>query len=155
MGEISIKPCQLHEMCKYPYTQSFAMYGDRGKRFYDLFYRTRELIGLDSMKAAMWKVAQSGDFSFRDRLANQEVIFSQSVNTAPLRRHLPQHFAGQAVTIESVVDHVVAATPDASSHVKRTTLAPMQTDGLITSPNQARKNSYPNGTVIVFPDALA
>ncbi|NEC57108.1 hypothetical protein G3I59_16310 [Amycolatopsis rubida] len=142
-------------MCKYPYIQSFAMYGDRGKRLYDLFYRTRELIGLDSMKAAMWKgPRQANSASVIGSLTRKS--FSRSPCSAvPRHRHLLQHFAGQAVTIESVVDHVVAATPDASSHVKRTTLAPMQTDGLIARPNQARKNSYPNGTVIVFPDALA
>ncbi|MGC7100690.1 three-Cys-motif partner protein TcmP [Amycolatopsis lurida] len=145
---------QLHEMCKFPYIQSFAMYDDRGKRLYDLFYCTRELIGLDRMKAAMWKTAPSGDFSFRDRLANQEVIFSQSPDTTPLRKHLLQHFAGQAVTIESILDHVIAATPYASSHVKRATLAPMQADGVISSPNQTRRNSYPDGTIVVFPSEL-
>ncbi|MEA5366223.1 hypothetical protein VA596_42305 [Amycolatopsis sp., V23-08] len=44
---------QLHEMCKFPYIQSFAIYDNRGKRLYDLFYCTRELISLDRMKGAM------------------------------------------------------------------------------------------------------
>ncbi len=142
---------QLHETCKFPYIQSFAMYDHRGKRLYDLFYCTRELIGLDRMKGAMWKIAPSGDFSFRDRFANQEVIFSQSIDTNPLQIHLLQHFAGQAVTIEAIVDHVIAATPYSGSHVKRSTLAKMQTAGQITSPNQKKKNSYPDGTIVVFP----
>ncbi|MFJ9782492.1 three-Cys-motif partner protein TcmP [Amycolatopsis sp. NPDC101161] len=144
---------QLHAMCKFPYNQSFAMYDRRGKRLYDLFYCTRELIGLDRMKGAMWKVAPSGDFSFRDRLANQDVLFSQIVDTTPLRKHLLAQFAGQAVTIESIVDNVMAATPYASSHVKRATLRPMQNDGLITSPNQVRKGFSPDGTIVVFPAA--
>lgn len=144
---------QLHHVCKFPYIQTFAMYDHRGKRIYDLYYCTREPIGLDRMKWAMWKVAPSGDFSFRDRFAGQEIIFAESVDTMPLRTHLLQHFAGQAVTIEAIVDHVIVATPYASSHVKRATLAEMQKDGLIESPNQKRKNSFPDGTIVVFPEA--
>lgn len=142
---------QLHDVCKFPYIQSFAMYDDRGKRVYDLYYCTREPIGLDRMKAAMWGVAPAGDFTFRDRLAGQEVLFGTTVDTAPLRKHLTEHFAGQAVTIEAVVNHVIVATPYTSSHVKRNTLAVMQKEGLISSPNQARRNMFPNGTIVVFP----
>lgn len=103
------------------------------------------------MKWAMWKIAPSGDFSFRDRFAGQDVIFGDTVDTGPLRTHLLQRFAGQAVTIEAIVDHVIVSTPYASSHVKRATLAEMQKQGLIRSPNQKRKNSYPDGTIVVFP----
>ena len=41
---------QLHDVCRFPYIQSFTMYDNRGKRVYDLFYCTREPIGLDRMK---------------------------------------------------------------------------------------------------------
>jgi len=142
---------QLHDVCLFPYIQSFAMYDNRGKRVYDLFYCTRELIGLDRMKQAMWKIAPSGDFSFRDRFAGMEVIFGATVDTEPLRIGLLNQFAGQAVTIEAITDYVIASTPFASNHVKRLTLAEMQKQDLISSPNQARKNFYPNGTIIVFP----
>jgi hypothetical protein len=127
------------------------MYDYRRKRLYDLFYCTREPIGLDRMKQAMWKIAPTGDFSFHDLFAGLDVIFGDTVDTEPLRRHLLRQFAGQAVTIETIVDHVIVATPYASNHVKRATLAEMQKQGLISSPNQSRKNSYPDGTIIVFP----
>jgi three-Cys-motif partner protein len=139
---------QLHDVCGFPYIQSFAMYDHRGKRVYDLFYCTREPIGLDRMKQAMWKIAPSGD-----RFAGQDVIFGDKVDTQPLRTDLLNHFAGEAVTIEEIVDHVIAATPFASNHVKRLTLAEMQKQGLISSPNQERRNTYPDGTIIIFPPA--
>ncbi|GAA3144781.1 three-Cys-motif partner protein [Kribbella aluminosa] len=142
---------QLHEVCNFPYIQSFAMYDHRGKRLYDLFYCTREPIGLDRMKGAMWKIAPSGDFSFRDRFANQDVIFGAEVDTTPLQSHLLTHFSGQAVTIEAIVDHVIVATPYASGHVKRATLAVMQRSGLISSPNQKRKGTFTDGTIVIFP----
>ena len=146
---------QLHDVCLFPYIQSFAMYDDRGKRVYDLFYCTREPIGLDRMKQAMWKIAPSGDFSFRDRYADMDVIFGDKVDTEPLQRGLLSQFAGQAVTIEAVTDYVIVSTPFASNHVRRSTLAEMQKQGLISSPNQARKNTYPDGTIVVFPPIQA
>jgi three-Cys-motif partner protein len=141
---------QLHDVCGFPYIQSFAMYDHRNKRVYDLYYCTRELIGLDRMKQAMWKIAPTGDFSFRDRFAGMDVIFG-TVDTRPLQVYLADHFAGQAVTIEQITDHVIAATPYASNHIKKLTLAEMQKQGLISSPNQNKKNTYPSGTIIVFP----
>jgi hypothetical protein len=129
------------------------MYDNRNKRMYDLFYCTREPIGLDRMKQAMWKIAPSGDFSFRDRFAGMHVIFGDTTDTGPLRTDLLRQFAGQAVTIEAIVDYVVASTPYASNHVKSLTLAEMQKQQLISSPNQRRKNTYPDGTIIVFPHA--
>jgi len=127
------------------------MYDDRGKEVYDLFYCTREPIGLDRMKQAMWKIAPLGDFSFRDRFAGYDIIFGDTVDTRPLRADLLRQFAGQAITIESIVDYVIASTPFASNHVKSLTLAEMQRQDLISSPNQRRKNTYPNGTIIIFP----
>lgn len=142
---------QLHELCGFPYIQSFSMYDHRNKRLYDLYYCTHEPIGLDRMKQAMWNIAPAGDFSFRDRFAGMDVIFGDIIDTTPLQEHLLDHFAGEAVTIEQLTAHVVAATPFASNHVKRFTLAEMQTQGLIGSPNQKRKNTYPDGTIIMFP----
>ena len=103
------------------------------------------------MKEAMWKLAPSGDFTFRDLFANQEVIFAEVVDTDPLRQHLLEHFRGQAVTIDTVVDHIVVATPYIESHVRVKTLKPMQDAGQIASPNQKRKGTFPKGTIIQFP----
>ena len=68
-----------------------------------------------------------------------DVIFGDKVDTEPLRIDLLNQFSGQAVTIEAITDYVIVSTPFASTHVKRLTLAEMQKQGLISSPNQARK----------------
>lgn len=141
---------RLHDVCNFPYIQSFAMFEDRGKRVYDLFYCTREPLGLDRMKQAMWKVAPSGNFTFEDRLAGQTVLFGSDVNTQPLQDHLCEVFAGRAVNIQSIIDHVIVATPYHSSHVKKRTLAPLQKAGRISSPNQRKANTYPAGTIVQF-----
>lgn len=92
----------------------------------------------------------SGSFAFEDRLAGQDVLFGNDVNTQPLQAHLCEHFAGQAVPIQTVLDHVVVATPFCSSHVKVRTLVPLQNAGRISSPNQRKKNTFPDGTIVQF-----
>lgn len=141
---------RLHDVCDFPYIQSFAMYEGRGKRVYDLYYCTREPLGLDRMKQAMWKVAPTGNYTFEDRFAGQDVLFGSEVDTAPLQHHLCEHFAGRAVGIQTVIDHVIVATPFHSSHVKKKTLVPLQKAGKISSPNQERANTYPPGTIVQF-----
>jgi len=132
------------------------MYDKRGKRLYDLNYCTNEPVGLDRMKQAMWKIAPSGDFTFQDRFANQDVLFASTVDSGPLRAGLRDHFRSRAVTITEVIDHVIAQTPYTSSHVKRLTLAPMQKAGEISSPDQKRSGTFPDGTIVNFrPDHLA
>jgi hypothetical protein len=88
-----------------------------------------------------------------------DVIFGDTVDTEPLRTDLLRQFAGQAVTIEAITDYVIASTPFASNHVKRLTLAEMQKQkqkqDLISSPNQTRKSTYKDGTIIIFPPAPA
>lgn len=49
--------------------------------------------------------------------------------------------------------YVIASTPYASNHVKSLTLAEMQKQDLISSPNQNHKNTYPDGTITIFPPA--
>lgn len=78
-------------------------------------------------------------------------VFGSDVNTQQLQDHLCEHFAEQAVPIQSVIDHVVVATPFHSSHVKTKTLMPLQKAGRISSPNQQKANTYPDGTVVQFP----
>ena len=141
---------QLREVAGFDYVQSFGMINETGHTGNYLFFCTRSLDGLDKMKTAMWKVAPAGDFRFDDRLVGQESLWPGG-DTEPLKAALKSEFAGQTVPIEEIVKFVVASTSFTSGHVKRKTLAPLQRDGVITSPNQRRKNMYPAGTLVTFP----
>lgn len=55
------------------------------------------------MKWAMWKVAPSGNFTFRDRFVGEEIIFGIELDTSPLQRELSCHFAGETVPIETII----------------------------------------------------
>jgi hypothetical protein len=95
------------------------------------------------MKDAMWKVDPGGGEKFSDVLGGQDVLFQAEVDTRPLQEDLARHFLGQTVSVEILEEYVLVNTPYAATHLTRLTLRPMQIAGRISSPNQARRNTYP------------
>lgn len=141
---------QLKAICSFAHVRSFAMLNETGHVGNYLFFGTRNLKAFDKMKQSMWRVAPAGDFRFEDRLAGEPVLFEAQPDFMPLRHGLQHHFGGRTVDIQVVIDWVMSETPYHSGHVKVKTLRPMQSDGLITSPNQRVKGQFPAGTRVAF-----
>ncbi|KGN40819.1 three-Cys-motif partner protein TcmP [Knoellia aerolata] len=142
---------QLRQECNFAHICSFEMVNMSGHTGSYLFFCTRDDQAYDKMKEAMWKLAPGGGYRFDDRLANQDVLFGDEANTGPLQDELAHHFAGQRVTFEEVCQYVVTKTPFHSGQVKTKTLKPMQAAGRISAPNQKKKGTFPDGTLIEFP----
>lgn len=142
---------QLSTVCGFSFVKSFEMVREDRKTGYFLFYGTRNVKGLEVMKDVMWRVDPGGGQRFSDKLAGEDVLFEDEVDTRPLQRELAEHFRGQTVSIEALEQHVLINTPYAKKHVKKATLKPMQLAGRISSPNQRTKNTYPAGTMVTFP----
>lgn len=142
---------QLRKECDFAHICSFEMVNQRGRTGSYLFFCTRDDQAYDRMKEAMWKIAPGGGYRFDDRLAGVPVLFEDEANTGPLQDELAQHFAGRTVTFEEVSQYVVTKTPFHSGQVKLKTLKPMQFAGRISSPNQRRRGTFPDGTLIEFP----
>jgi three-Cys-motif partner protein len=142
---------QLKKVCSFAHVRSFTMVNETGHIGNYLFFCTRNLQAFDRMKYAMWSLDPSGEYRFEDQLADQQVLFADELDTRPLQDDLAQHFAGQTVPIETIRNYVIADTPYYSGHLKRETLAVMQRTERISSPNQPRRNQYPDGTLVTFP----
>lgn len=141
---------QLNTVGRFPYVQRFRMTGEQDRTICYLFYCTRNLKGLKVMKRAMWSVAPTGNYRFTDKLAGHDVLFEPEPDMSPLREALLGKFAGSGAPIEAIEEFTLVHTPYHDGHIKKATLVPMQNEGLISSPNQKRKNTYPPGTIIVF-----
>lgn len=142
---------QLRGQCKFPYMQSFEMVNKGGHTSYYLFYVTRDLAGLRSMKAAMWKADPGGGYRFSDQLAGQDVLFIEDeLNTRPLRSQLLQEFHGCTVSIETLEHYVLVNTPYRETHLRKPVLAPLENEGVIAVTRPGRQQ-YPKGTLIRFP----
>ncbi len=86
---------QLVEVVRADYVRFFTMKNSRNMTSYDLFFATNHPAGIDAMKAAMWKVDQSGSFSFSDATdPNQLTLFSEEPNWDQLVSLLVSQFTG-------------------------------------------------------------
>ena len=141
---------QLRQECDFAHICSFEMVNKSGHTGSYLFFCTRDDQAYDKMKEAMWKLAPGGGYRFDDRLAGAAVLFEDEANTGPLQDELAQHFAGRTVTFEEINKYVITQTPFHSGQVKVKTLKPMQSAGRISSPNQKRKGTFPDGTLVEF-----
>ncbi|MFD8891019.1 three-Cys-motif partner protein TcmP [Streptomyces sp. NPDC059566] len=142
---------QLTDVCRFTYVQSFAMINKTGHIGYYLFHGTRDVKGVELMKDAMWKVDPGGGFTFSDRLAGQDVLFTESsVDTDPLRRALLRKFSGRRVTISAIEDYTLIHTPYRKTHLRSPVLTPLERQGIIKVERPGR-SGFPKGTWVTFP----
>lgn len=141
---------QLREACGGElYIWSFRMVS-RGQDSYHLVYVTRNLLGLEKMKDAMWAVDPSGSFRFSSRLSDNEITLEDPAASAHLLRDsLAAEFTGRQVPIADVEKFVLVATPYRKAHTRREGLKPLEDEGkiVVTRPG---KHGYPEGTTITF-----
>ena len=94
---------------------------------YYLFYATGNLLGLKKMKEAMWKVDQSGEFTFSDATdPNQMVLFEGEPRYDHLRQRILSQFAGREVTVGDLEEFVLAETAFRERHYKQQVLKPLE-----------------------------
>lgn len=110
---------QLQVVAGFPHVRWFAMYNDTGNIGYYLLHGTRETLGVERMKDAMWKTAPTGDFSFHDRLAGADVLFVPDPDLGPLETALQARLAGQGpVAVNPTLQSwVVLETPFRKPHL--------------------------------------
>lgn len=159
-GLVELYRTQLVTKAGLPYVINFEMV-DRGNRTeYFLYFGTKSLKGLSVMKQAMWKTDPIGGQLFADRVdPNQLVLMPAIAAPASLRELLRREFRnkGWVSTDEfgDVETFVLTKTIySEKTHLRRSTLAPMEREGLIEVKRPAGKRAivgqYPEGTRIRF-----
>jgi three-Cys-motif partner protein len=109
---------QLQKNAKH--VRSFEMRNRKDATDYFLFYATNNGKGLRRMKEAMWRVDESGEFTFSDATdARQLVIFEARPRLDVLREAIVGKFSGQTVTVNDVETFVVECTSFRETHYKK------------------------------------
>ena len=112
---------QLRKNAKY--VRSFRMRNNNNAIDYYLFYATNNLLGLKKMKAAMWKVDETGELQFSDATdPNQLVLFGQRYPDCMiyLRKEILDHFEWRRmVTIREIEEFVLSETAFRETHYKK------------------------------------
>jgi three-Cys-motif partner protein len=143
---------QLRDRVGFEYVQSFAMVNNTGNIGYYLFHGTRHPKGVELMKDAMWKIDPGGGFTFSDRMAGQDVLFTLDPDLHPLRAGIIQNFAQhRAVAISDLERYTILYTPYRKTHV-RPILKQLEKEEIITvnRPNGPRQQ-FAAGVTIDFP----
>jgi three-Cys-motif partner protein len=118
---------QLREAAGASYVRSFQMRNERDVTDFYLFYATNSLRGLQKMKEAMWRVDESGEFTFSDATdLNQLVLLAKEPRFNILRRQILTHFEDRETTVEEVEKFVLAETAFRETHYKRYVLKPQE-----------------------------
>ena len=118
---------QLRQSAGVKYVRSFQMRNAQDVTDYYLFYATNNLRGLQKMKEAMWRVDESGEFSFSDATnPDQLVLFAKEPNFRVLERQIVSRFGGRVTTVGEVEEFVLADTAFRETHYKRHVLKPME-----------------------------
>lgn len=139
---------QLRETARAKYVRSFKMENDRGVIDYYLFYATNNPLGLARMKAAMWKVDESGEFTFSDATdSNQLVLFEKEPRYDLLKKQIFDQFVGKEATRRDVEEFVLAETAFRETHYKRHVLKPMELATppaleVISAPPNRKRGTY-------------
>ena len=111
---------QLRDSAGAKYVRSFEMRNIKDRVDYYLFYATNSILGLSRMKDAMWKVDESGEFTFSDATdPRQAVFFANDPRFDLLRNQLLARFGGREVSVEDVQQFVLEETAFRETHYRR------------------------------------
>ncbi len=135
------------------YVRFFTMKDTKNKTIYDLFFATNHESGIDAMKDAMWKVDQTGAYSFSDATdPDQETLFSTEPDWDQLFNMLCANYAGENVPWP-MVEEAIRHTPF------RILKRPLQAESKnvdtrfeIVNPEGTRRGTLNDATVIRFPN---
>lgn len=141
------------------FVRFFELRNRKNVPIYDLFFSSNHPLGHYRMKEAMWRVDESGAYSFSDGVdPAQATLFSPM----PDRDYAPalwERFRRETVLSEKVLEYTRDETAYLEKHArgalkllengeaaeKRITVAPKKKGG-----EDRRKGTYPPGTVITF-----
>lgn len=126
---------QLSQAARAKFVRSFAMRNERNTMDYFLFFATNHELGLRKMKEAMWRVDESGTYTFSDATdPNQSVLFAPEPNRQLLTKLIVDKFAGLQTTPGTIERFVVQDTAFRETHYKRV-LQALEEMGLVVPLN--------------------
>jgi three-Cys-motif partner protein len=149
---------QLTQAAGANFVRSFAMRNERNTMDYFLFFGTNNELGLKKMKEAMWRVDESGTYSFSDATdPSQSVLFSAEPDRDLLRRLILEKFEGAEVSLNEIERFVIRETPFRETHYKKV-LQTLEGAGAVAPLNSQptrRRGTYADGNMkLIFRAAV-
>ena len=142
---------QLREVGGFRFVKPFEVINQtRGRTAYFLVFGTRNAIGFDRMKGAMWRVDPVSGSRYSGEQDGQLSLFALEPDLAPLKAALLDRFTGATVGVKKLEQFVVEETDYTTVHYKRV-LRDLEDEGFISCVSGRKKRgTYPSGTVLHF-----
>ena len=142
---------KLEEVVGAEYVKFFTMRNTKNMTIYDLFFATNHPAGIDAMKDAMWKIDQTGGYSFSDATnPDQETLFSKEPDWDQMFNLLAERFKGTEQPWP-IVEEAIRRTPF------RILRRPLQAESRkensrfrIVPPKGAKKGTLNEGSTVRF-----
>ena len=135
------------------FVRSFAMRNERNITDYFLFFATNNERGLRKMKEAMWRVDESGTYTFSDATdPNQSLLFTSEPDRRLLTKLIVDKFAGTETTPGEIERFVVRSTAFRETHYKKV-LEPLEHVGKlvpIDPPAKRRPGTYADAKMRMY-----
>jgi hypothetical protein len=144
------------------FTKWFTMRDRNNRHIYSLVFATTGLEGLEVMKAAMYRVDPSGNFTFSDRMAARQQPMLPGVepdwsdyHARSLSHLLVARLRESAQTIDEIENWVIANTDYCRPHVRSALwmLKDALGERLTMTPIPPRRGACPSGTRIILSDS--
>jgi three-Cys-motif partner protein len=136
---------QLGQAAGASFVRSFAMRNEHNTTDYFLFFASNNELGLKKIKEAMWRVDESGTYTFSDATdPSQSVLFAAEPNRDLLRRQILERFAKLEATVNDIERFVVRDTSFRETHYKKV-LQSLEANGEILPvdpPATRRRGTY-------------
>ena len=121
---------------------------------YAIFFATKNWVGADRMKQAIWKVAPFGDFAFHGTHSAQLTLGLEAADYTPLKKALRQQFGTKGwVGIERAREFVGSDKTDYhTGQLRKGALVPMEVahEIEVDETTRKKKRTYPDGTRLRF-----
>jgi hypothetical protein len=139
----------LKERAKVGYVWPFAMLDANERLLYWLFFCTNNIRGLEEMKKAMWKVDQTGGFSFSDRDGFDQLTFLTTYTDDRLEADMERALAGRTLNVGAIKEWVLTETP---AYLFKGALAKLESRHVakpVKSPAGRKPGTYPDETLLM------
>jgi three-Cys-motif partner protein len=136
---------QLTQAAGANFVRSFAMRNERNTMDYFLSFATNNELGLRKMKEAMWRLDESGTYTFSDATdPNQSMLFTAEPDRRFLTRLIVDKFAGVETTPNQIERFVVRETPFRETHYRKVLQALEEAGKIIPidPPTKRRRDTY-------------
>ena len=137
------------------YVWPFAMLDQNERLLYWLFFCTNNIRGLEEMKKAMWKVDQTGGFTFNDRDGFGQLKFLTAYTDDVLANDLARSLSGRDVRVGEIYEWVLTQTP---AYKFKTALSKLFKSGTVKPvqpPKGWRPGTFPDdGMVLRFENSM-